>query len=597
MSCFIPDASLPAEYAALLNTVSKYLPDFSSEEKQILSFRETGSDKLTVSKTENGYRIGCGTKHAFLRGIGIALSGMETEETLPFTTLGVMLDCSRNRVFKVEFIRDFLLKCALTGYNMLMLYTEDVYELPGEPAFGFMRGRYSAEEIREIDAFAQSLGIEVRACIQTLGHLEHLFTHYQYADIRDMKGILLADEEKTYLLIEKMIRFYAENLHSKQILIGMDETHDLGRGKHLDKFGWEPPEAIYLRHLSKVCTICEKYKLTPMIWSDMLFRLSDQKTLRNTLPASLRLCHWNYSATDPAVYRTNLEHHQALGCDTAMASAVPTYNTFCRVAGKTEQVIPACVQGCMEAGIRELIITIWGDAGAFCNMTSAMAGIVFAASAAYGSRNTEAKLFQTLTGVDHSLLCEAEKLQSNIGGTLIPVPGLLWEDPLQGGIYTYCFSKYEPVMRRCLQELEGVRRHLSKEKLSEPLQELFSIIDLLLYGLTFREELLRAYTEKNTAELSVLREKGIAAYQQKIQTFDACFRKEWMRTAKPFGLEIIQRRNAGLSARLDELALRIKEFLNGEIDRIAELDEALHAASIPGFQPALPVFSACLEIY
>ena len=40
--------------------------------------------------------------------------------------------------------------------------------------------------------------------------------------------------------------------------------------------------------------------------------------------------------------------------------------------------------------------------------------------------------------------------------------------------------------------------------------------------------------------------------------FDASFRRQWLKCAKPFGLEVIQARNAVQAARLEETALRIR---------------------------------------
>ena len=56
------------------------------------------------------------------------------------------------------------------------------------------------------------------------------------------------------------------------------------------------------------------------------------------------------------------------------------------------------------------------------------------------------------------------------------------------------------------------------------------------------------------------------------QEFDASFRTQWLDCAKPFGLETIQIRNAGLIARLDETALRIREYLDGVVAEIDELE-------------------------
>ena len=63
-----------------------------------------------------------------------------------------------------------------------------------------------------------------------------------------------------------------------------------------------------------------------------------------------------------------------------------------------------------------------------------------------------------------------------------------------------------------------------------------------------------------------------------VREFDASFRAQWLDCAKPFGLEVIQGRNAMQIARLEEAALRIREYLDGDIDRIEELE----ARILPG---------------
>ncbi len=46
---------------------------------------------------------------------------------------GVMLDCSRNAVMRPEKINEYVSIIKKLGYNTLMLYTEDTYEIPCEP--------------------------------------------------------------------------------------------------------------------------------------------------------------------------------------------------------------------------------------------------------------------------------------------------------------------------------------------------------------------------------------------------------------------------------------------------------------------------------
>ena len=47
--------------------------------------------------------------------------------------LGVMLDCSRNAVLKPEAVKRYIDILSRLGYNSLMLYTEDTYEVDNQP--------------------------------------------------------------------------------------------------------------------------------------------------------------------------------------------------------------------------------------------------------------------------------------------------------------------------------------------------------------------------------------------------------------------------------------------------------------------------------
>ena len=164
-----------------------------------------------------------------------------------FDNFGVMIDMSRNAVMSMDGLKRFLPLLKKMGYNCVMLYTEDTYEVDGEPYFGYMRGRYSKAEMKEIDAFAASLGMTVIPCIQTLAHLNAIFRWGKFP--RDCDDIMLTDDERTYELIDRMFATLSECFVSRKIHIGMDEAHMLGRGKHLDKHGYETTISILKRHL------------------------------------------------------------------------------------------------------------------------------------------------------------------------------------------------------------------------------------------------------------------------------------------------------------------------------------------------------------
>ena len=68
--------------------------------------------------------------------------------------LGIMIDCSRNAVMKPSKVKEYADYMSKFGYDTLMLYTEDTYEIEGEPYFGYMRGQFTQQQLKEIDDYA-----------------------------------------------------------------------------------------------------------------------------------------------------------------------------------------------------------------------------------------------------------------------------------------------------------------------------------------------------------------------------------------------------------------------------------------------------------
>ena len=115
-------------------------------------------------------------KHLFYRELALLAAHGTAEtaqfESTDFETLSVMIDTSRGAVQTVETVCRFLNKLAVLGYGTVLLYTEDTVALETRPYFGYMRGRYTPEELRAMDDYAHKLGIELVPCIECYGHME-----------------------------------------------------------------------------------------------------------------------------------------------------------------------------------------------------------------------------------------------------------------------------------------------------------------------------------------------------------------------------------------------------------------------------------------
>lgn len=362
----------------------------------------------------------------------VANERLNIAQTADYETIGTMIDCSRNGVLNVRSTKYLLRILALLGYNMLQLYTEDTYEIEGEPFFGYMRGGYSQAELKAIDDYAAKFGIEVIPCIQTLGHLGQMLQWPRYLGMRDTAEVLLPEWPETYAMLEKMIKAATAPFRSKRIHLGMDETHGLGHGRYYSIYGHQnnkPGSQIFVEHLQKVNTICQSLGLEPMIWSDMLFCLSARNNSlvgyydsaqpldvkQQGIPQDVDLVYWDYYHTSSTSYETRIKNHEELrGASPWLAAGSWTWSRFWTALPFTFQTIEANLTAAKNSpGVRHVFLTIWGDEGNEVDLWSSLPAWCYYADHAYSTRFT-AQNAQAAQGLDVSLV--KSKFDAIVGG-------------------------------------------------------------------------------------------------------------------------------------------------------------------------------------
>lgn len=504
-----------------------------------------------------------------------------------FDTLGVMIDMSRNAVMSMDGLKRFLPLLREMGYNCVMLYTEDTYEVDGEPYFGYLRGRYSKAEMKEIDAFATSLGMTVIPCIQTLAHLNAYFRWRQVG--RDCDDILMTDDPRTYELIDHMFATLSECFASRKIHIGMDEAHMLGRGKHLDRHGYETVNEIMKRHLDRVLEIAKKYDYEVMLWSDMYFRPWNNgkytipkreipPEVAESLPKSVIPVYWDYYQSDERIYGDMIENHKQLSDRTWFAGGawcwyglIP-FNRF-----TLESMIPA-LNACRKHGIRNVFMTMWGDDGAECSHFSQLPSLFYLAEYANGNTDEEEikNRFERFCGIGFDEFMQIDLPNDVVeyhGRPCNPSKYMLYSDYFNG------FSDYT-IKRGAGERYNGYAEALrAVAKKSESYGYVFETAAKLCDVLAIKYELgartREAYARGDKAKLKHLAESEYVAVSERIGVFARAFQRQWMRDNKPHGFDVQELRLGGLLYRTDSCRNRILDYVNGIIERIDELEEPL----------------------
>ena len=308
---------------------------------------------------------------------------------------GFMFDCSRNSVLKVEMVKRLIRQTALMGLEWFLLYTEDTYEVKGYPYFGALRGRYTEEEIRECDAYAALFGVEMIPCIQTLAHLRTALRWPAMEQYRDNMDILLAEEEKTYELIDAMLAAVSRMYRSRRVHLGMDEAFYLGYGNYRRIHGEVKQGELIRRHLDRVMKICEKYGLDPMIWSDMFFVTPGGGDYYN-VPADYEwpegekpdrrttLVYWDYEGHDPARYTRMARLHKKLTEQVCFAGGAWIWNGLAPNYAQAMDATKAAFAGLKDTGVEDSFFTLWQDNGAETPMVAGLPMMAFYSRCVYG---------------------------------------------------------------------------------------------------------------------------------------------------------------------------------------------------------------------
>jgi hypothetical protein len=481
------------------------------------------------------------------------------------------------------------------GLNMAILYAEDTYEVPGEPFFGYLRGRYTQKEMRELDRYAAALGIEMFPCIQALAHLEQILQWPAYAQVADTANVLLADDKATYALLDKMIAAASAPFRSRRIHLGMDEAHGIGTGRYKKLHGETNAFDILNRHLAKVRDLCRRRGLKPMIWSDMYFRIGsktnnyyDPKTVIppavvRRIPKDVQLVYWDYYHDKAAFYRDWIRRHRKLGSEPLMAGGLWTWNHFWAALPYAFKVTRACLEACRQTGLQEVFMTIWGDDGNECDMFSALPAFQFFAEMSYARNPTEERLRRGFLGScnadfdDWVRASDVDYLSSIKGVEVSPAnPGkwLLWQDPLLALADPHIADKkaFARHYARLAPELfKAARRSPESARLLLPAQ----LAKVLALKADLRDTLARAYRAGDRKQLAALARRRLPALLEAVEELWRCHRARWLANNKPFGLEVLENRYGGLRIRLESLGLRLEDYLAGRVDAIPELEVKL----------------------
>lgn len=587
--------SLPEQLKKPLDILGNRFSFTHDQAGRALIGEKVREDCLTICATDQEVKIQYGSLNQFLRGVSVAvrkeLEGVLSfsyDENVNFTFNGLMVDCSRNGVVNIPYAKEMLDRLAMMGHNVMMLYMEDVYEVEGEPYFGYLRGRYSTSELKELDDYAYSLGIELIPCIQTLAHMNQFLTWEEMAEkYLDIDDILYVGKPSVNQLLERILKMFSETMRTRRIHLGMDEAYHLGRGRYANEHGIRPKTDIMLDHLQTMLEISKTYGLKPMIWDDMFFSsYSKAKADEFSIPDGIDLMYWDYYNNTEAHYAENLTIRGSIASHLMFAGGAWRWIGFAPHHSKTIVATNAALTACKKAGVKEVITTAWADDGCECPVSTCLFGAVLFAEHSYLSEVDMEEFKKSLmfyTGVSYETYIKQEEfdiLPSFASGqkpsTVTPSKYSFYEDPL-------C-SLFVQHTRAVKEDLTGHYQELSKYFEKEALNESNPVLKAVhefysSFGKALSLKwnlglnLYDAYQSGNKERLGKIVEQQMKPLVGQIEQMRAARMKEWYLTNKSCGYEALDIRLGGVKQRVETSIFLVEQYLEGTLGAIEALEE------------------------
>ncbi|HHT26054.1 MAG TPA: beta-N-acetylhexosaminidase [Firmicutes bacterium] len=554
---------------------------------------------IEVVKKGESIRICYAERIHFFRALGLLLEALTNQknafhitEEPQFATNGAMFDVSQsNAVMNMDTAKHLIRRMAMMGLNMMMLYTEDSYVVPEEPYFGYMRGKYTHEELRELDQYATQFGIEMIPCIQTLAHIFEVLKWAPYADMRDDNTTLAVGKDKVYVFIERMIAAASQCFRTKRIHIGMDEAwwDDTFTRNHPNETKFDVMNA----HLERVLAIVEKYGLEPMIWSDMYFRAAapnggyyclespiPPEVIART-PKNVRLVYWDYYHHDEEFYLEYIKRHREFGSEPLFAGGIWNWLSFGVNYGQTFSTTHAALNACKKAGLKEVFVTMWGDNGTECNWYTNLLGLQLYAEHGYAAAFDTEKLkrrFAFCTGADYDDFMNVRYIDEIPGvkpgnfETCNSSKFLMWQDILTG-----LFDKHiaelplaEHYAKLTQDFTAAIHRNGRYGFLFEYLAKVCRVLTLKVdMGL----KLTATYRAGDREGLRHLATNELPDLLARVKDLHQYARALWFRTNKALGWDIHDMRFGSLEARIESAIVEVQAYLDGKLAALEELDE------------------------
>lgn len=405
---FLPQASISISAPQVENTLTIRCNEQVRPGGYRLRIRRTG---ITIEgQTAASAMHGVQTLRQIVHQEDDRLTGLTIDDWPDFPERGVYYDVCRGRVPRLERLLELAEHLARYKINHLQLYIEHTFAFRSHPRIGSGASPLSAEDILELDAYCDELGIELVPSLASFGHMATVLKWPEYRYMAEDLGIGKFVEKQeissgfnlrgwtlspavadSYSFLDSLFAEFLPLFRSKRFNICCDETYDMGLGQSHALCKRKGKGVVYLDHIKKVRKLARKYGKQVMFWGDIIRQYPD---LISEIPKDVAVLDWGYAHNHPF---DRIRDFKLAGLPFYACPGTSGWVTlFNRLPAAVANIAGFAAAGARH-GAQCLLNTDWGDGGHYNFMEYSWHGYLFGAEQGWNIKADQASFTRRFT--------------------------------------------------------------------------------------------------------------------------------------------------------------------------------------------------------
>ena len=280
---------------------------------------------------------------------------------------GIMLETLSGAVIQFDKLKEFVEMMADLKLNVLALYIEHTFAFRDHEEVWRDASPYTHEQILELDAFCRERFIELVPYLETFGHMHQWLKHDRYRPMAEVPEgwnhgfsvapqpfTLCPSDPRSIEFLDGLYREIHEVFSSKKMLVGCDETDDLGKGRSKELCDRIGVGNVYVDFVNRIDERVRALGCETQIFGDVVVK---HPQALQRLHREVVIAHWGYEADFP--FDEHCQLFKELGFSFYLLPSTSAYHSFIGRTARGMGNIQNAVTNAVKHGARGVVNTQW----------------------------------------------------------------------------------------------------------------------------------------------------------------------------------------------------------------------------------------------